>query len=453
MPRRTTHPSSEPIFQEPVFGEGGKSTPDPDHFAVKHLSDKSTYKQLDASGALLQDVVTFDKSRMADGEVFPLAQAFGVRGQDVVKSITGSGKMLFHFAGDTGASQEGKKYTDELTVADKLSAETNAPKAADCAAFLYHLGDVVYDFGEAEYFYDQFYDPFRNYSRPIFAIPGNHDSFIVPGTSRADEPLRIFERNFCSTELIITPEAKSLHRTSMTQPGVYFTLDAPFIRIIGLFSNSLEDPGVISSETTSGKANWPDVPDFQLSYLQAQLARIQQEKYAGAVVIAVHHPPFSYKPKAGVKGGDHGGSPAMLRQIDTICQAAGVYPHAIVSGHAHNYQRYTRTISFGKSKNNYQVPFVVCGNSGHNVTPLVYNDYKHLQDPAPGSDVTYLEYKPAVTVNSLTVDYTDDYNYGYLRATVDKKTLSITYVPMGNAGNKKPDTVAVDLASHQLIKQ
>jgi hypothetical protein len=32
----------------------------------------------------------------------------------------------------------------------------------------------------------------------------------------------------------------------MIQPGVYFTLDAPFVRIIGLYSNVLEDPGVIS---------------------------------------------------------------------------------------------------------------------------------------------------------------------------------------------------------------
>ncbi len=49
-------------------------------------------------------------------------------------------------------------------------------------AFLFHLGDVVYDFGEAQYYYDQFYEPYRNYPAPIFAIPGNHDGFIVPNT-------------------------------------------------------------------------------------------------------------------------------------------------------------------------------------------------------------------------------------------------------------------------------
>ena len=49
---------------------------------------------------------------------------------------------------------------------------------------LLHLGDVVYDFGEATYDYNKFYDPFRNYPDPIFATPGNHDSSIVPGELR-----------------------------------------------------------------------------------------------------------------------------------------------------------------------------------------------------------------------------------------------------------------------------
>lgn len=35
----------------------------------------------------------------------------------------------------------------------------------------------------------------------------------------------------------------------MTQPGVSFTLDAPFVSIIGLYTNVLEGPGVISSES------------------------------------------------------------------------------------------------------------------------------------------------------------------------------------------------------------
>jgi hypothetical protein len=32
----------------------------------------------------------------------------------------------------------------------------------------------------------------------------------------------------------------------MDEPGVYFTLDAPFVSIIGLYTNALEGPGIIS---------------------------------------------------------------------------------------------------------------------------------------------------------------------------------------------------------------
>src|SRR5262249_35668686 len=144
------------------------------------------------------------------------------------------------------------------------------------------------------------------------------------------------------------------HRTAMTQPGVYFALDAPFVRIIGLFSNALEDPGVISNKD----GRWPALDKTQLDFLSAQLTLIkhgrdekdEKRRFKSAVLLAVHHPPYSYAPpkgKGGGAGGNHSSSSAMLSQIDEICQAVGVYPHAFLSAHAHNYQRYTRTIEFG----------------------------------------------------------------------------------------------------------
>src|SRR5262249_18309432 len=156
-------------------------------------------------------------------------------------------------------------------------------------------------------------DAFRNYPAPVFAIPGNHDSFVVPGTPNDEKPLSIFQRNFCAEHPVITTEARSLHRTAMTQPGVYFTLDAPFVRVIGLFSNALEDPGVISGE--DGK--WPEVGDYQLSFLSAQLKRIKSDNFKGAVLIAVHHPPYTYSPppKKGA-GGNYSSSSLMLSEID-----------------------------------------------------------------------------------------------------------------------------------------
>jgi hypothetical protein len=34
----------------------------------------------------------------------------------------------------------------------------------------------------------------------------------------------------------------------MIQPGVYWLLDAPFVRIIGLYSNCLENPGYLEGD-------------------------------------------------------------------------------------------------------------------------------------------------------------------------------------------------------------
>jgi hypothetical protein len=248
---------------------------------------------------------------------------------------------------------------------------------------------------------------------------------------------------------VITPEAASLHRTAMTQPGVYFTIDAPFVRIISLFSNSLEDPGVISSE----KGKWKAVPDYQLEYLAAQLKRIKDEKYEGAVLLASHHPAFSYAPKdsSGARG-NHGSSSAMLRQIDQICVEAGVYPHAFLSGHAHNYQRYTREVTFLDKE--IDVPFLVCGNGGHAANPLVRSRRGQPSlEPVNGTSVDYLELNPALKVNGLTLEKYDDRNYGYLRISVNKDQLRIGFHQVSNQSilQSRFDLVTVDLKSHLLV--
>ena len=433
------------VLPQPIFNEGDV-IPDPTRFSVSHPSDDPLYKQL--GDLLKKDVVSFAPSRGKPDSLYTLEEALGPHGPERIAEIRAAKKIIFHSAGDTGASNEGK-YGNELRVSDQLANDCRSSNTNNRASFLFHLGDVVYNFGESRYYYDQFYDPFRNYPVPIFAIPGNHDSFIVPNTTSADEPLKIFARNFCATAPTITAEAASLHRTAMTQPGVYFALDAPFVRIIGLFSNALEDPGVISSE----KGTWKNVPDIQLDFLKAQLALIKQQNYDGAVILAMHHPPFSYAPpaKGSGSGGNHAGSPNMLREIDSICSAQGVYPHAILSGHAHNYQRFSRVIKFGKGT--YEVPFIICGDSGHNVNPMVKSRRgQPAQEPHFGVNVKYLEVDPAVTVQSLTLKHYDDTNYGYLRLTVDNKSLQIGFHELGkNIPQSRVDMVTVDLASHHLV--
>jgi hypothetical protein len=444
MPRSPHTAMAHPIFSQPVFSETN-NTPDPTGFLVPFQNDDAIYKQIEK--LLTKDVVSFDKSRAADNELYTLAEAYGPSGQDVVDQIQKAGGIVFHATGDSGATSS-SHYQSEITVADQLTADAMTKEVDDRPCCLLHLGDVVYDFGQADYYYDQFYDPFRNYPAPIFALAGNHDSFIVPGTAEKDEPLVTFSRNFCSKNVVITAEAKSLHRTAMTQPGVYFALDLPFVRVLCLFSNALEDPGVISS--VNGK--YATVPDYQLSFLKEQLQLIKTSKYKGAVLLAVHHPPFAFSLKSGSSTGNHSSSTEMLGQIDAICKEVGVYPHAVISGHAHNYQRYTRTFTFAGKE--IDVPYIISGSGGHAVNPLTTAKRgQPSQEPKNGSDVSYMDPKSVFGKTTLTIEKYDDQNSGYLRISADKTHLRLAFheATKGSILQSRYDLVTLDIASHEMV--
>ena len=77
-------------------------------------------------------------------------------------------------------------------------------------------------------------------------------------------------------------------------------------------------------------------------FLKKHLAAAKAERASGqgrALVIATHHPPFTGSPS-------HVPSPTMLKQIDEACTAAGIWPDLHLSGHAHLYERYTRTVGY-----------------------------------------------------------------------------------------------------------
>ena len=301
-----------------------------------------------------------------------------------------------------------------------MVGDFNESSPADIPSFLYHLGDVIYNFGENDYYYDQFYEPFRNYQAPIFAIPGNHDGLTYledPSTS-----LAAFLKHFCDDAPHHSLEAGGLTRTTMTQPGVYFTLAAPLVTIIGLYSNVLEDPGVISTE--GGK--YPKVDDKQKEFLKSELKRLHDENYSGAVILAVHHPPYT-------SGVIHAGSSGMLKDIeDAIQYARNFAPHAVLSGHAHNYQRYTRIM--GRR----QIPFIVAGSGGHNALAIRPDKGNAIiRTPMTLGDVSFRRY------------FAD---YGYLRIVVTAKLLSIEFhdVSSGLDSKSPTDVCTVDLQTRTL---
>ena len=309
-------PVKGPLFAQP------EATADPTRFKIKHPSDDPAYKEIDELNREHKiQPLPFPPPRGGIEPQLTLEQVFGGN-TAAINRITNAGQIVFHATGDCGSTRG--PQTQSL-VADKMVSDFQETATKEIPQFNFLLGDIVYSFGEAQYYYDQFYEPYRDYPAPILAAAGNHDGMMAPAVHVAS--LAAFLRNFCADTFVVMPEAGGLSRTAQIQPGVFFTFDAPFVRILTLYSNTLEDPGVISNTA---------IGDSQLRFLKAALERVKSENYAGALLIADHHPPYT-------ADSIHGWSVEMLGQIDAVCNEVGVWPHAFLSGHVHNYQRFTRT--------------------------------------------------------------------------------------------------------------
>jgi Calcineurin-like phosphoesterase len=340
-------------------------------------------------------------------------------GVDLTNAITAANRISFHMVGDTGASEQSHLPT-EAAVSDAMAAAITG-SGAEVPAFCFHLGDVIYNFGEAEYYYDQFYEPFRAYDRPIFAIAGNHDgavTYLNGGTTPDVPSLQAFLANFCAATPGKPQDSGGQARTTMTQPGAYFTLDAPLVSIIGLYTNVLEGPGVLTDN--SGK--YPALKgDGQYDWLVSELKRLAPLRAAGerAVVLACHHPPASADTKSG-------GTTGLANDLDAAFAAGGLWPDAIVSGHAHIYQRFSRAV------NGLALPYIVAGSGGHDAT--IPTGENANEAPRTWNEYT-LEVGPTVAYGYLTVtvDFTD--------ANAKKLTLEFVAPAEPSAG----DTVTVAL--------
>ncbi len=401
-----------------ITGQGGRlfadPRPSPDETAFQVDNTSEQYYSSPYYRAHENDLQPVPAPRCTP----PRMELADVLDGSILDPITKARRITFHAVGDTGAAKV-TSIPHEAGVADAMTAEVQSG-GADAPAFFFHLGDVIYEFGEAEYYYDQFYEPFHDYDRPIFAIPGNHDG-VVYGSSAgtpAVPTLTAFLRNFCTTTPGPAADAGALVRSTMNQPGVYFTLDAPGVSIIGLYSNVLEGPGVISSQG----GHYQTINDDQLTFLTEELERLEPERAAGnrAVLLATHHPPASIDAK-------HGGGTGLAADIDTACQTAGTWPDAVLSGHAHLYQRFTRRTGDGR-----EIPYVTSGAGGYAATP-------------PRTQVT-----PPVTDGDYTLVAAPIVAFGHLLVTVDlgPQTLALTYRPSDPAVGG--DKVTVDLRAHTV---
>jgi hypothetical protein len=136
-------------------------------------------------------------------------------------------------------------------------------------------------------------------------------------------------------------------------------------------------------------------------------------------MVAVHHPPMSVDGKSG-------GTKGLSNDIDAACRKAGLWPDAVLSGHAHLYQRFTRRV------NGRQIPYLVSGSGGFAASPP-----RGGLPPAP------------VTVGDVTLVKDPVVAFGYLTITTDARTLTIAFRSSNPA--IPPDSVTVDLQKGKIV--
>jgi hypothetical protein len=250
--------------------------------------------------------------------------------------ITQAGALTFQVTGNTGGVADPQP---QMLVADAMRRALQAGPPEKRPSFLYLLGNIVFFYGEAQYYFDQFYRPYAQYPGPIFAIPGNHDG-AVPPTPNPPVSLAAYTANFNAREPKVLPEAGNTTRTAMTEPNSYWTLQTPFATIIGLYTNILET-GIID--------------DQQRSWLKSELEAAPLDR---ALILALHHSPFNFV-------GAHVTN-SLTGEIQNAINLSRRVPNLILSAAIFNYQRIEVDAAQGLV-----VPFLVVGNGGyHNIARL-----------------------------------------------------------------------------------
>ena len=310
-----------------------------------------------------------------------------------VANITNANRMVFHAVGDTGGVNTNTYQQQVATYMELDFAADNTDPGNP--AFFYHLGDVVYYDGEIINYYPEFYEPYVHYPAPIFAIPGNHDGDVDPidQFNKPGDSLKGFVRNFCSPTAVHLPEAKEAPRNTMTQPNVYWTLNTPLATIVGLYSN-VPEGGQIK-------------PD-QISWLNQELAAAPKDR---ALILAVHHPLYSAY-------GAEPGSQHIKTVIEAAAKTAKRNPDLILTGHVHNYQRFTGYL------NGQAVTSIVAGAGG-------YNQKLHVLDRNQFTP-TGVPYKFPNQPDQL--EKFNDFQHGYLLLDVRPDKILGSYIAVNDPG-------------------
>jgi hypothetical protein len=162
----------------------------------------------------------------------------------------------------------------------------------------------------------------------------------------------------------------------------------------------------------------------QQQFLLRQLSSAPKNK---KVIVTVHHPPFSLDSV-------HGGSPEILNALDRAFLQSGRQADAVLSGHVHDYQRFSRTVQ-GRT-----IPYVVAGAGGF------ANDSRSLHKLQPEIRVLPKPKLPYQTTHAdLKLEAFNDVEPGFLRLTADAEHINIEYflVPFDEGPTQLFDSVVV----------
>ncbi|HVO54088.1 MAG TPA: metallophosphoesterase [Solirubrobacterales bacterium] len=253
--------------------------------------------------------------------------------------------------------------------------------AGPAPAFVYTVGDIVYFYGEEWEYPHQFYEPYAHLLHPIVGIPGNHDG-DHKGKTTERKPLDGFMANFCDKTPSIPPSDPHFEfgRHTQTQPYCDWTLELDAVTMIGLYSNV----------TSHGH--------FEPSQTEWLTGELKDAAAGKPVIVSLHHPPYSVDSM-------HGGSERMGAALDKAFDESGRTASLVLSGHVHDYQRFTR------KRGDEEIPYIVVGNSGY------HNLHRFAKGSTPGEEIG----------GGVTFEYGDDGEYGFLELTVSDGRISGSY--------------------------
>jgi len=272
---------------------------------------------------------------------------------------------------------------------------------------------------QATMYNSQFYVQFANYSREIFAIPGNHDG--KTSVKKKKWGILHFLQNFCASKRQKSPDdqTNASNRLTMIQPYPYWLFETAVCYVVALYTNDING-GQLDDPMGTEK------PQYQ--WLVDTLKSIKGAANGKAVFLALHYPPYSGAANFAERGNPNLGptprrpSPAgELLPLGNILQQAfhesGQYPDVVLSAHAHFYQRITYTYASG-----WQIPYLVCGSGGHGPVEKISTTCSGASVALRG--VPFDAILPLGLAlpkgDSVKVASYNDGDFGFLRLTVDK---------------------------------